>query len=101
MEIASQNVGLGDRMRRIFTLMLQKVKVKIQRPCYQLIVLQLKDENKITWLLDIVCSNHMCGRKEMFFELDKTFNSEVKFGNDTIVPVKDKCKISIQLKGGS
>lgn len=37
----------------------------------------------------------------MFFELDKTFNSEVKFGNDTIVPVKDKGKILIQLKDRS
>ena len=43
----------------------------------------------------------MCGREEMLFKLDKTFNLEVKFGNDIIVPVKDKGKIFIQLNNGS
>ena len=35
------------------------------------------------------------------FKLDKTFDLEVKFGNDIIVPVKDKGKIFIQLNNGS
>ena len=43
----------------------------------------------------------MCGREEMLSKLDKTFNLEVKFGNDTIVPIKDKGKIFIQLNNGS
>lgn len=43
----------------------------------------------------------MCGKKEMFSELDESFVSEVKFGNDTKVPVMGKGKISIQLKDGS
>ena len=43
----------------------------------------------------------MFGRKEMFFELEKTFNSEVKFGNESVVPVRIKCKISIKLKDKS
>ena len=40
MVITSKNVGLGDMMRGISRLMLQKIKMKIQRPCYQLIVLE-------------------------------------------------------------
>ena len=43
----------------------------------------------------------MCGRIEMVFELDETFNSKVKFRNDTTVPIKDKGKFSIKLKNGS
>ena len=60
-----------------------------------------KNENKSTWFLDSIYSSHMCGREEMLFKLDKTFNLEVKFGNDIIVPVKDKGKIFIQLNNGS
>lgn len=43
----------------------------------------------------------MCGKKEMFSELDESFVSEEKFGNDTKVPVMGKGKISIKLKDGS
>ena len=43
----------------------------------------------------------MFGRKEMFSELEKTFNSKVKFGNESVVPVRSKCKISIKLKDKS
>ena len=53
------------------------------------------------WFFYIGYSNYMSGRKEMFFELEKTFNSEVKFGNESVVSVKSKCKISIKLKDKS
>ncbi|KAK0576845.1 hypothetical protein LWI29_024227 [Acer saccharum] len=59
------------------------------------------DDAKYKWFLDTGCSNHMCGRKEMFSELDETFTSEVKFGNNSKVPVMGKGKISISLKDGS
>lgn len=39
----------------------------------------LADEN--IWFLDTGCSNHMCGRKELFSELDESVHSEVTFGN--------------------
>ena len=32
----------------------------------------------------------------MFSDLDETFNLEVKFGNDTLVPIRDKGKIFIK-----
>ncbi|TXG59678.1 hypothetical protein EZV62_014251 [Acer yangbiense] len=53
------------------------------------------------WFLDSGCSNHMCGEKEMFTQLDESCTSSVKFGNDTTVPVMGKGKISITLKDGS
>ena len=43
----------------------------------------------------------MWGRKEMFFKLNDAFNSEAKFGNDTIVSIKGRYKIFIKLKDES
>ena len=60
-----------------------------------------EDGAKNNWFLDSGCSNHMCGEKEMFTQLDESFTSSVKFGNDTTVPVMGKGKISITLKDGS
>lgn len=59
----------------------------------------LEDENR--WFLDTGCSNHMCGRKELFSELDESVRSEVTFGNKTKVPIMGKGTISIQLKDGT
>lgn len=36
----------------------------------------------------------------MFFELDETFNLEVKFWIDTKVPIKGRGKLSIKLNNG-
>ncbi|TXG46863.1 hypothetical protein EZV62_026157 [Acer yangbiense] len=60
-----------------------------------------EDGAKNKWFLDSGCSNHMCGEKEMFTQLDESFTSSVKFGNDTMVPMMGKGKISITLKDGS
>lgn len=59
----------------------------------------LKDKN--IWFLDMGCSNHMCGSKDLFFELDESVRFEVKFGNNASIPVMGKGKISISLKDGS
>lgn len=47
------------------------------------------------------CSNNMCGKKYMFSKLDETFDSEVKFQNNTTVPIKGRGKISLKLKDRS
>ncbi|KAF7820234.1 Retrovirus-related Pol polyprotein from transposon TNT 1-94 [Senna tora] len=57
------------------------------------------DEN--VWYLDTGCSNHMCGKKELFSSLDESFNSSVKFGNNTNIPILGKGQISIRLKDGT
>lgn len=53
-----------------------------------------------TSYLDTSLDNHMCGSKESISELDESFSSKVRFGNDTRLPVKGKGKISTRLKNG-
>ena len=50
------------------------------------------DKNK--WYLDTRCSNHMSNKKELFVEFDKSVHGEVKFGNNTVLPVIGKGKNS-------
>ena len=54
-----------------------------------------------TWYLDTGASNHMCGRKEMFAELDETIKEIVSFGVNFKILVEGKCTILIRLKNGA
>ncbi|XP_068477375.1 uncharacterized protein [Phaseolus vulgaris] len=56
--------------------------------------------NNQTWYLDTCCTNHMCGKKELFADLDDSFRTKVKFGDDRFVPVTGKGRILITLKNG-
>lgn len=51
--------------------------------------------------LDTGCSNHMCGDKKAFSELDESFRNTVKFGDNSIVSVMGKGKVTLQTKGNS
>ncbi|PSS16340.1 Endonuclease, partial [Actinidia chinensis var. chinensis] len=42
------------------------------------------------WFLDSGCSNHMCGNKDMFCDLDSSFRESVKLGNDSRLTVQGK-----------
>ena len=46
-----------------------------------------------TWFLDTGCTNHMCGKKELFAELDESFGTKVKFADDSAIPVTGKGQI--------
>jgi len=46
--------------------------------------------NNHTWYLDTGCTNHMCGQKELFVDLDDSFRTKVKFGDGRFVPVTRK-----------
>ncbi|KAG6526041.1 hypothetical protein ZIOFF_016016 [Zingiber officinale] len=45
------------------------------------------------WYLDTDCSNHMSGEKDTFYDLDETFRSSVKFGDNSTISVMGKGKL--------
>lgn len=55
-----------------------------------------KDE---VWFLDSGCSNHMCGEKTTFSEIDDTFIHVVKLGNNSTMNVFGKGKVKLSLNG--
>lgn len=52
------------------------------------------------WFLDTGSTNHMCGNKALFAELDESFHTRVKFADDSSIPVMGKGMILIELKNG-
>ena len=51
------------------------------------------------WFLDSGCSNHMCGDRTLFSELDKKFRHLVKLGNNTKMNVMGKESVKLLLNG--
>ncbi|XP_071917233.1 uncharacterized protein [Coffea arabica] len=49
-----------------------------------------KETQQNMWYLDTGCSNHMCGDKKTFSELDESFRSTVKFGDNSTISVMGK-----------
>ncbi|KAL4296943.1 hypothetical protein GQ457_12G005360 [Hibiscus cannabinus] len=59
-----------------------------------------EESKKNIWYLDNCASNHMCGRKEWFVELDEKVRGQVIFGDDSHADVKGKGKVMITQKNG-
>ncbi|XP_047326527.1 uncharacterized protein LOC124930212 [Impatiens glandulifera] len=53
------------------------------------------------WYLDNVASNHMCGDKSKFVEIEKKATKNITFGDASKVQIEGKCTILIQLKDGT
>lgn len=51
------------------------------------------------WFLDSGCSNHMCGDKTMFSEMNESFRHLVKLGNNTRMNVLGKGNVRLHLNG--
>ncbi|KAG9453117.1 hypothetical protein H6P81_006021 [Aristolochia fimbriata] len=59
------------------------------------------EEKNNMWFLDTGCSNPMTGQRDLFTSFDTTVTTEVKFGNNSQIPVKEKGQIGIKTKDGS
>ncbi|XP_028091863.1 uncharacterized protein LOC114292158 [Camellia sinensis] len=53
------------------------------------------------WYLDSGCSNHMCGNKSLFYDLDKTFRETVKLGNNSYISTMEKGDIKFHMKNNT
>nr|GEX54536.1 hypothetical protein [Tanacetum cinerariifolium] len=51
------------------------------------------------WFLDSGCSNHMCGNKDRFVDLDSSFSTSVKLGKNTRMMVIGKGRVKLFLNG--
>ncbi|XP_020080575.1 uncharacterized protein LOC109704222 [Ananas comosus] len=60
---------------------------------------EVKDPEYV-WFLDSGASNHMCGSRELFVEMDESVDGNVKFGDSSKVPIKGKEKIMFTSKNG-
>ena len=72
----------------------KKEEISLLMACYA-----KEEANHNLWYLDIGWSNHICGDKSAFSELDESFRDTVKFGDDP--KVMGKGKVTIQTKGNS
>ena len=59
---------------------------------------ELGEKQENIWYLDTRASNHMCGHRELFSDLDETIQGLVTFGDTSKVPFKGKGNIPIKLK---
>lgn len=50
-------------------------------------------------VLDSGYSNHMCGKKELFIDLDQSFRQSIKLGNNSNMVVKGKSNMRFQSNG--
>ena len=54
-------------------------------------------KRKDAWFLDSGCSNHMCGDRTMFSEIDDRFRQLVRLGNNTWMNVIGKGRVKLLL----
>ncbi|KAL5736681.1 hypothetical protein ACOSQ2_031469 [Xanthoceras sorbifolium] len=74
----------------------QKKIVSLLMACH------VKEENhRNMWYLDMSCSNHMCGEKSAFSELNESFRNTVKFGDNSTVSIMGKGNVLIRIKTNS
>nr|GFA52260.1 retrovirus-related Pol polyprotein from transposon TNT 1-94 [Tanacetum cinerariifolium] len=51
------------------------------------------------WFLDSGCSNHMCGKREFFCDLDENFKETVMLGDDMSINVMGKGSVRLLVNG--
>jgi hypothetical protein len=59
---------------------------------------EVDPNNESVWYLDTGVSNHMCGYKYIFIEIEEIMDGHVSFGDASKVKVKGQGKILIHCK---
>jgi hypothetical protein len=62
---------------------------------------EVDPNNESVWYLDTGASNHICGYKHMFTEIEEIVDGHVSFGDASKVNVKGQGKILIHCKDGN
>jgi len=57
-------------------------------------------DSDMIWYLDTCASNHMCGHKHLFLDIQEIEDSHVSFGDSTKVPIIGRGKICFSQKDG-
>jgi hypothetical protein len=60
---------------------------------------QNEAKSEDVWFLDSGCSNHMCGDKTLFSDLNESFRQIVKLGNNSKMSVKGKGNVRLLMSG--
>lgn len=66
-----------------------------------MLLMSYVDEEKDVWFLDSGCSNHMCGDKALFSNLNESFRQMVKLGNNSRMTVIGKGNVRLKVNGSS
>ena len=71
----------------------------------EMLLMVYVEEKKISsaevWFLDSGCNNHMCGKKELFSDLNENFRETVKLGNNSSMTVMGKGNVRIRVNGNT
>lgn len=81
----------GEEVLLLAQVDVKKQPTKFKKPSKKII--------KKVWFLDSGCSNHMCAFKEWFYDLDETFKSSVKLGDDSKMLVMGKGTVKLEIGG--
>ena len=55
----------------------------------------IEENHQNLWYIDTGCSNHMCGSKSIFSKLDESFQTTVRFGDNSKFSIMGKGDIQI------
>jgi hypothetical protein len=75
-------------------------EIDYEEPALLLAYGKFDGSNSNTWYLDTGASNHMCGMKEAFVDIDESYKGNITFGDLSQRPVEGRSRILIELKNG-
>jgi len=64
-----------------------------------LLMAMVDRKEELVWYLDSGCSNHMCGTKGWFVNLDESFRQQVKLGDDRRMQVEGRGDLRLEIDG--